>query len=140
MDFTLGTIIPDALFEELSIEIKTLFPNNDCYFIGSACINNVEKSDVDFLVLFDEAISYETFQSYRTAVASIDTRLQIMCCFTHHEADLKDLPYVNMQDLTDRRIIDKNDFTDDAFKEYKETLYKHLWKRRKFHRAMIRNK
>jgi hypothetical protein len=140
MDKTLGKNISDKVLIPISEKIKKLFPNNECYFIGTSCIKNVEKSDIDFIVLFNEPIRYDAFLDYKIKISEIDNRLQMMPCFAEHQKDLKDLPYISMQDITDRKLLNKEDYTEDEYAGLKKNMYKHLWKKRRFHRAMIRDK
>ena len=130
----------DKLVKELVIGIKKVFPNNDCYFIGSFCIDNVEKSDIDILVLFDNPIDVTTLRTRREQISLVDDRLQLMCCFKSDEKDLKTIPYISMQNTKDKKIVNRKDFTEKSYQDYKSELCTHLWKKRKFNKAIIKDK
>ena len=138
MDETI--IREDKLINKIVLGVKKIFPNNDCYFMGSFCIDNIGKSDIDIIVLFDEPITVTELITRREQVALVDERLQLMCCFINDESDLKTLPYISMQNIKDRKIVDRNDFTKKSYQDYKDELYTHLWKKKKFNKAVIKDK
>lgn len=138
-DKTIPITCDEVLLHKLAAEIKAIFPNNKCYFIGSICHDNIGKSDIDFLVLTDKAITVTKLRRRREQVKTIDPRLQMMICFSDDQTDLKEIPYISMQDIQDRKIINRNDFDDSAYSSLKEDLYSHLWKKRKYNKAIVRN-
>lgn len=129
----------EKIIVTLAPRIKEIFPNNDCYFIGSICINNIEKSDIDFVVLMKREITVTELRLKRKQVSDIDSRLQMMMCFASDQEDLTTLPYISMQDTSKRLIVDREDFEDNQFKQFKDSLYNHLWKKRKFNKTIIKD-
>lgn len=139
IDKTIPIILNENFLSDLATKIKNLFPENLCYFIGSVCHDNIGKSDIDFIVLTDKAITVTKLRLKREQVKNIDLRLQMMICFSEDQTDLKELPYISMQDTKDRKIIDRKNYDDSTFKNFKDDLYTHLWKKRKYNKTLIKD-
>lgn len=122
------------LLKDLSFEIKKIFPNNDCYFIGSVCIDGVYKSDIDFTVLLEGQLSKEEVRMFRALIMEVDQRLQCMFTFIDDQTDLKNTPYFSMQDFNDYNIVNRKDFSNSEFKEFKNQLNTHLWKKKRYYK------
>lgn len=129
----------DELLSSLSIKLKEVFPDNDCYFIGTSCVDNIEKSDIDFTVLYESPICVTELRLRTEQVKNIDERLQIMFTFTEDQQDIKDYPYVSMQDLSDRNIDDRENYTEEEYANLKKSLYELLWRKKNFNKAIIRD-
>lgn len=139
IDETIPIILNETFLNKIAVNIKELFPKNLCYFIGSICHDNIGKSDIDFIVLTDKAITVTELRLKREQVNNIDSRLQMMICFSEDQTDLKKIPYISMQDVQDKKIIDKNDFSESEFNDFKDELYTHLWKKRKYNKSIIKD-
>lgn len=103
--------------------VNKLFPNNDCYIVGSSLIEGHQFQDVDILVVYKQPITITekriTSRIFRESVQNRSIYFALIMNLEEDNKSLMDYPHYNIK-TKECKVVNKEQFSDEEYEAFRK--------------------